>query len=180
MDQLQKIYEDLLEKIRKVAGHTDRNTQDIDELIASSQQNEQLENTIKIITAVYSSARAYTNVVIIAGYAAFFAAWGFLRNDISHRASLFALLLMMVSATVFVFFEIGKMIWSSLSIRRYSQALYGEDPLGAVKSLGETEQREAVVFGRIWIWMLIVTIVFGVAALGVLAFNLVTVLLQIP
>ena len=67
-----------------------------------------------------------------------------------------------------------------MSIRRFSQALYGEDPLCAAKSLGETEQREAVVFGRVWIWTLIVTIVFGVAALGVLAFNLVKLVLQIP
>lgn len=180
MDQLQRVYEDLLEKIKTIAGHTDQNSQDIHELFVRSQQNEQLENTIKIFTAIYSNARAYANVVIIAGYAAFFAAWGFLRNDISHRASLLALLLMMVSATVFVFFEIGKMIWSSLSIRRFSQALYADDPLRAVKNLGETEQREAIVFGRIWIWTLIVTIVFGVAALGVLAFNLVKVVLQIP
>lgn len=180
MDQLQKVYEDLLEKIRKVAGHTNRNTQDIHELIARSQQDEQLENTIKIITANYSNARAYANVVIIAGYAAFFAAWGFLRDDIPHRASLFALLLMMISATVFVLFEVGKMIWVSLSIRRHSQGLHGDDPLGAVRKLGETEQREAIVIGRIWMWVLITTLVCGLAALGILAFNLVELVIQGP
>ncbi len=79
MDQLQKVYEDLLEKIRMVAGHTDRNSQDIHEIVARSHQSEQLEATIKVFTAIYSSAHAYTNVVILAGYAAFFAAWGFLR-----------------------------------------------------------------------------------------------------
>ena len=180
MDQLQRAYEDLLEKIRMVAGHTDRNTQDIHELIARSQQNEQLEGAIKVFTAIYSSARAYTNVVILAGYAAFFAAWGFLRNDIAHRASLWALFLMMVSAAVFVAFEVGKMIWISTLTRRFSKGLYNGNPLAALENLRKNEQREAVFIGRIWIWALIGTLVPGFTAFGVLAWNLVGALLHEP
>jgi len=67
------------------------------------QKNEMLEAVIKTVTAIYTSAKAYANVIIIAGYVAFFTTWGFVRADISKTASFWALLLTMFSVAVFVF-----------------------------------------------------------------------------
>ena len=86
-----------------------------------------IESTIKIVTAQYSNARAYANVVIVAGYAAFFAIWAAARDDIPVLATRWALLLMVFSATVFVLFEVVKMIWVSVIVLRETKALSAKD-----------------------------------------------------
>lgn len=59
---------------------------------------------------MYSSAMAYTNAVVIAGYVAFFAIWSYTKEFIPPWAMQATAALMGASALVFVAFEIYKMI----------------------------------------------------------------------
>lgn len=165
--------------MQKLAEEVGKHAQELEELRLERQKQEVVDASIKIVTAVYSNAKAYTNVIIIAGYAAFFAMWGFVRADIPLLASLWALLLMAFSAAVFVLFEIYKMIWSAWSVRRTIFATEdANDPIGRLAEIEKSQQREAQVFGKIWIFALICTVPLGVAALTVLAVNILIVILQ--
>lgn len=110
-----------------LAGQVAQNTQDIKDMKTSTQRQEVVAMVTEIITVQYSNARAYANVVIVAGYAAFFTMLGFARGDIPHDATIWAMLLMTFSATVFVLFEVFKMFWLSWGVRRHIFAL--DDPL---------------------------------------------------
>lgn len=44
-----------------------------------------VENVVKIMAALYDKAAAYTNLIIIAGYAAFFAIWGNVKTFLTKR-----------------------------------------------------------------------------------------------
>ena len=46
---------------------------------AERQKNETIDTLTKVMSGAYSQAMAYTNVVIIAGYAAAFTIWNFTR-----------------------------------------------------------------------------------------------------
>ncbi len=138
---------------------------------AERQSQEMLERVIKIITATYSSARAYTNVVIIAGYAAFFAMWSFSRGMLNDMAEAVAALSMIVSATAFASFETYKMIWVGTLVRRKTKAigLAPERALERIQALEGIEQQELKTFGKIWVFVLLVTIPSALIAVGILA-----------
>ena len=99
-------------------------------------------------------------------------------TDVPRTASLWALLLMALSASAFVLFEVGKMIWVSWSVRRFwlvtdDDQNYPEQ----LQQLQKIDQRNTRVFGKAWFFALFLTIPTGVGALGVLAYNVLLVLL---
>jgi hypothetical protein len=175
--QLEQHLKDSAGNLQRVAQQVEKNTVDIQGMLMRDQARQQLDATIKVVTAQYSNARAYANVVIIAGYAAFFAIWGASRNDIPVQATRWALLLMVFSATVFVLYEVVKMIWISSIILRQSNALSAQDGVKRIQMLAESEHTEMKVFGKVWIFALVATLVPGVTAIGMLAVNMLLVLL---
>src|SRR5688572_20847673 len=68
-----------------------------------------IETQIKIITASYDKAAAYTNLIVVAGYAAFFGLWTLTKPYLPRELALWAALLMLLSAATFVVFEVYKM-----------------------------------------------------------------------
>lgn len=59
-----------------------------------SEHEKKIEEIVKIMAALYDKAAAYTNLIIIAGYAAFFAVWGNIKGQLGKREMLYAALLM--------------------------------------------------------------------------------------
>jgi hypothetical protein len=49
-----------------------------------------IENVVKIMAALYDKAAAYMNLIIIAGYAAFFAVWANVKAQLGKREMLYA------------------------------------------------------------------------------------------
>jgi len=78
------------------------------------------DNFTKTVSHLYDSASKYANLVSIAGYAAFFAIWNGTRQYVdSEIVCLLSALLIGISATIFVFFEIYKMYRTSVQVHRY-------------------------------------------------------------
>ena len=146
----------------------------IQRLTEQRQYDQQLDAMLKVLTTLYSNARSYNNLLIIAGYAVFFAIWGFLRDDISRSASHLALLLMLVSAVVFVLWEVAKMSWTDWRMKRKINAVLPPgDHVARIRRVEEAELSQAAIFLQFWAPQLIVTVGTGVAAIVVLFWNLV-------
>ena len=178
--ELERIWSAIKENANAISQHAqiiDNNSEAVQRLIEQRQHDQQLDDTLKAVTTVYSNARAYNNLLIFAGYAAFFAMWGFLRNDIPRPASHWALLLILASATVFVLWEVAKMAWLGWQMQRNAKAMLKENPVAQIQALAPSEVREALIFGKVWVYVIVVTVVTGVAAIGVLAWNLVELVL---
>jgi hypothetical protein len=138
--------------------------------IAEAQQRkERIEDAVKIATEVFSAATAYTNVVIIAGYAAFFALWGSTKDIAPKSLILISGLSMIISASAFVFFEVYKMIYVSFSMRKQAKILTAaKDPLPELRAYREASKAASLIFMKVWIATLLVVIpttLVGIAAL---------------
>src|SRR6266700_379417 len=78
-----------------------------------------VETQIRIIAGAYEKANAYTNLIVLAGYAGLFALWQFTKDLLSRTQVLTAALLILTSIIIFVLFEIYKAHYTSRLLRRY-------------------------------------------------------------
>jgi uncharacterized membrane protein (DUF2068 family) len=113
------------------------NTPDLNDPIrlAAQQQQEKavndiVETQIKIVSATFDKAVAYTNVIVIGGYAAFFGLWSLTKQYMTAMQARWAALLMLLSASTFVFFEVYKMIVTTKALHDRAKLL--EDPYAKV------------------------------------------------
>lgn len=147
---------------------------------AEEDAEKELERYIKILTAAYSNAKAYNNIIIIAGYAAFFTMWSFTKSLLTEHATLWAALLMTISATTFVVFEVVKMEITSRSIIRMYTAV-SEDPsnlLQFIQSLEQKDKIEMQCFLISWKWVVRISLSTGLLAVLIIAASFVIRLLD--
>jgi hypothetical protein len=74
---------------------------------------------IKFLASSFDKGAAYTNIVLLAGYAAFFGLWSLVK-DLGSAANVWSILCILASVTVFVVFEFVKMTFLGRQhIKRY-------------------------------------------------------------
>ncbi len=143
------------------------------------QAEKQKEITIEIIsrvaTVTYDRAMAYTNIVIIAGYAAAFTVWSFTKNHLPEWAMLSTALLLIISVSVFVAFETFKMILNSRHIMKMGSVVKPaqtfEQFQKALNDHKAEETRQMLWMVRVWVPTLVIVISTGYGAIGILAYN---------
>jgi hypothetical protein len=167
---------------------TEPTLQDVIRQATEKQQKEVgekiIETQIKIITASYDKAVAYTNVIVVAGYAAFFGLWTLTKPHLSKPQALWAALFMCVSAATFVFFEVYKMAFTAQSLHsKYltlSERLKGntaQEVLAELQKLEDEGKKAALRFLPVWRICLLISVVTGLVGVGILAFAFVYALL---
>ncbi|GAB6127287.1 hypothetical protein [Humidesulfovibrio idahonensis] len=82
------------------------------------------DNFTKNVAHLYDSASKYSNMVTLAGYAAFFTIWNGTKTHVeSEIIFLFSVLLVGISAAIFVFFEVYKMQKVSSQTKYYQEII---------------------------------------------------------
>lgn len=143
-----------------------------------------LDFQIKLIAATFDKAVGYTNIVMIAGYASFFGIWSMVK-DLNRPANKLAVLLMLVSVTIFVAFEFVKMAWLGRQhVRRQRIAaagLAGLDP-GEMRDrftrLDIDLQAESGKFARFWLITVLPAALTALAGIAMLTTDLILALLE--
>lgn len=138
-----------------------------------------VETLIKVQTAAFTSAVAYTNLVIVGGYAAFFTIWSFMRDRLPETAAIWAALLMTISAILFVSFETYKMILNGRMMFALGR-IQKVPPEKFKEGLAEWErdqQRLVVTHAKVWAVTLILVVATGYSGVGILVFQFVSKLL---
>ena len=140
---------------------------------------------MKILSISYDKAIAYNNVVIVAGYATFFAIWGATKPALTHWISITPALLMVSSATVFVLFELFKMVQSSRTMLQLQSIAADEnarkDPeifQSKMKAFETLQRSVSLRFVRVWVAVLGIAVSTAVAAISLLAYNYICMLLD--
>ncbi len=131
--------------------------------------NELLEAQKELLSSSFSHAQAYTNAVILGGYASFFAIWNFTKPQLTDGQILWSALLMSLSLMSFVAFEIYGMIFRSQSILELAKAV--NDPghfETLLKEHKEKEKTRATKYGKVWVIALAISVSAGFGAAGVL------------
>ena len=145
-------------------------------LVDKAQKNEtdqRIDIMIKVASALYDKAVAYTNVIILAGYAAFFTVWSTMKAKMSHREMLVAAFCITFSLVFFVFWEVTKMIVNSKSLTGLLNVLKAP-PQEFDQRLAEqqkADQRLNIRLLRFWIVILVFTVVPGLIAAAVLLWS---------
>ena len=132
------------------------------------QEKDFMDRQITVINSTYNSATIYTNIIIIAGYASYFAAWGFLKDDLPDSQLMWSALLVTISAGVFVFFEVYKMIYSAVMLFWQAKILEKTDPISAIATYEQTSKTSLLYFMRIWVVALLVVIPTALIGYGLL------------
>jgi hypothetical protein len=130
-----------------------------------------VDTQVRIITSAYDKANAYTNLIIIAGYAGFFALWQMTKDYLGRKQALLSALFILVSLIVFIVFEIYKAHFTSRVLRRYQQAVVNPENKNSLVTLVETmnsfersEMQSALHFVTFWNFTFWVTTITGLAA----------------
>ncbi len=137
------------------------------------EQEKKIEVMIRILSALYDKAATYTNLVIIAGYAAFFTVWSIMKEQLSEREMLVSAFCITFSLIFFVFWETLKMIITSTYFSGLRQVLQApaEQFETRLAEQQKSEQKLNISLLRIWIISLFLTVVPGLIAGGVLLFS---------
>jgi hypothetical protein len=161
----------------------DRRIHGVETKIFGLEQNallrDSIEGQIKVFAVLYEKSNAYANLIIVAGYAGFFALWSLTRPYLSTRAALIAAALMALSLALFIFSEVFKMVLMSNASTRRAKLLHSEPSqqvevfVQNLKAIENTNSRDALRFALWWPWVLFPTIAFGLAAAGTLVASLI-------
>lgn len=137
------------------------------------ERDKRIEIMIKVMSALYDKAVAYTNIIILAGYAAFFTVWSTMKAKMSHKEMLVAAFCITFSLVFFVFWEVTKMIVNSKSLTGLLNVPKAP-PQEFDQRLAEqqkADQRLNIRLLRFWIVILVLTVVPGLVAAVVLLWS---------
>jgi hypothetical protein len=126
------------------------------------QHDKQVQTALEIMNRMQSGHAAYTNLVIAAGYAAYFTLWSTLKSDLPTWLYALSGLTITLSLLIFMVWEITKMIWSAVGFRNIENRLASRaaSPEAVTKWQQEIFSLDRRV-NRAWIWFLVPTILFG-------------------
>jgi predicted neutral ceramidase superfamily lipid hydrolase len=145
-------------------------------LVDKAQKNEtdqRIDIMVKVASALYDKAVAYTNIIILAGYAAFFTVWSTMKAKMSHTEMLVVAFCITFSLVFFVFWEVTKMIVNSKSLKGLLNVLKAprREFDQRLAELQKADQRLNIRLLRFWIVILVFTVVPGLIAAAVLLWS---------
>ncbi len=92
--------------------------------IEAALEQEKAIQHFNLAVSVYNKGRDYTNFIIVAGYAAFFALWTDIAKDIEPAPRLLSGGLLGISLVLFITWEIVKMVINAREGRLLSEAIW--------------------------------------------------------
>lgn len=160
---------DPLKKIEKASIERDKRLADSIAAVIRQQnisgQLSILQQQKEILAYVYEKASAYTNLVMIGGYAAMFAIWQLMKAHLSSGQELLIATLVTSSIILFAGFEVYKMISHALFFRRLNKFISSsmqdhERPQYWQIAWKDYSAKES----RVWVYFLVPTVITGFAA----------------
>jgi len=136
-------------------------------------KDERVEIIIRVTSALFDKAAAYTNLIIIAGFAGFFAVWSSMKVYLSPLEMFTSAFCVTVSLSVFIFWEVFGMLVRSRTLKELLKVLNtpAAEFQGALAKQQKTEQLRNIWVFRIWAVALFFTIAPALVAAGVLIFS---------
>jgi len=134
----------------------------------------------ELIAHAFSQAQAYTNVVLSAGYAGFFAIWSFLKPDLSKGETFWSALLVSVSLTAFILWEVYQSFYRSRSILGLAETV--KDPSrfqAAIEKYKREEHSRVLSLKRVWVVAFSLAVVTGFGGILVLIYAFIRSLIKL-
>ncbi|MUH00365.1 hypothetical protein F7734_52095 [Scytonema sp. UIC 10036] len=143
----------------KIIRKLNENSQYIDE----DRQKKIVSFLKDIQTRAYDKTRSYTNLVIAAGYAGFFAFWRSVKDDLPKITMLSSGLLITISLCIFISSEVYNMISDALYQRKINRMLRANNSANIINDIQNFEQEHEEKSYCIWFWLLLPTIITAIS-----------------
>jgi len=156
----------------RVKGHNElaKIINEISAQQAKAQQRAQIEGIKEIITHSYTSGANYTNLIIVAGYVAFFAVWKSMKADLGKILMFSSCLSVIVSVLLFIASEIYKMASTAMFHRRFFKKFKDELPPTFIDDFKKKTQENDRHMFRVWFILFVPTVIFGILGGGLLLY----------
>lgn len=159
--QLQKNVGDLLQKAQREQ--------------LQKQQDEKVELLIQLQASGFEKSTAYTNIILLGGYAGAFTLIQATKEFIPDRALIFSALLLAFSVVVFCGWEVAKMIYyawhNQKVIPLLNKQLSPEEFFRQLRELQNAENQSLIRIGHWWRIVLILSVIPGFSAGAILLYN---------
>ena len=144
-----------------------------------------IDHYIRATSAAHDKHVAYTQLVVTAGYAAFFGLWAITKDNLDLFTQGVSALCLAISALSFVFFEVIKMSFIALKINFSSKVLLKakieetlESKIEGIEKITPYENCLNLWFSRIWFVTFCISVLFGILAIGILAYGFVQLIID--
>lgn len=120
---------------------------------------------------------SYTNLILVAGYAGYFAFWSTLVTKLPSWLYALSGLLALLSLLLFISWEVIKMTWGTVHLNRINKMIIKtvRGP-NALQIIDAASSLQNVRINKLWLWFLVPTLMFGIGAglllLGYFAFEI--------
>lgn len=164
--------ETVVQKFGVFAKAIEESAQKIAEIEEDRRYEKEKATRLEAIELVYNKTQAYTNFVIVAGYAAVFTVWAKTQQNLSPSQNIWIGLLLLLSVSSFVLFEVIKTTWSSSYAVKLQQLRYKELSasafLEAHNALEHKQGKTSARIDKFWLPVLAFTVLSGLCALTIL------------
>jgi len=166
----------VLEQVERASIERDQNLANSINSVIQQQslagQLSSLQQQKEILAYVYEKAVAYTNLVIIGGYAGMFAIWQLMRTRFALSQELIVAALMTSSIILFVGFEVYKMISNAYFYRQLDRVISSQVPeLERAHAWQIAWKNHGAKEAKVWIYFLVPTVITGFGAGFLLLWN---------
>lgn len=137
---------------------------EVEELRQEQIVEKQISALIQLNEKLMSNATAYTNLIMVAGYAGYFAFWSTLSGKIPSWLFNACGLAITLSLTLFITWEIVKMFWSAKHMRTTQVILARQSHSNVIAEFEKAFQDFNMSTQKVWLIFLVPTIIFGITA----------------
>jgi hypothetical protein len=161
-----------MEELMKAVADSARQKHEADQLAVQ----EKIKTTmIEVQSKIYDKATAYTNLLMIGGYAGSFATWAATRPQLPGKANVAIALSLTTSLTSFVLFEVYKMTFMAVKFMKTRHLLVEPLPpekfIANLQLAAQNEQKLSLFFMPIWTITMVISVGAALAALTLLFYN---------
>ncbi|WP_152031520.1 hypothetical protein [Pseudomonas putida] len=137
---------------------------EVEEMKQEQIVEKQISAFIQLNEKLMGNANAYTNLIMVAGYAGYFAFWSTLSGKIPNWLFNACGLAITLSLTLFITWEIVKMFWSAKHMRA-TQAILAKRPhANVISEFEKAFQDFSTCSQKVWLVFLVPTVVSGMSA----------------
>lgn len=141
------------------------------------------DRIVEMQSRIFDKAAAYTNLILIAGYASAFAIWNLTKALLSPKTTIAVALFLGLSLVCFIFFEVYKMVMNANYYSKFSVIMKDvnspHDFLQKYKIFETNIHRNSVGFKKVWVFSLWFCIITALISLGILFYNFIVFLLPV-
>ena len=112
-----------------------------------------------------TQATSYTNLILVAGFAGYFAFWSTLVTKLPSWLYALSGLLALLSLLLFISWEVIKSTWGTVHLNRINKMILKtvRGP-NALKIIDAAASSHNVRINKLWLWFLVPTLTFGIGA----------------